>query len=485
MVYHKKLIIALLVLIASSVAVGQQYRDAVFLHQSTGSAYYYGTGQICVLSGGGTSATNWQMDVVNFNTNHGFTGGDAFIITQRGVPTGGSPLGASNSIEYWYHTFKNDAGYEAQYNYVHGFRSTYSIIIIKECFTWHDYTTEAQVNTVKQQVRVVADSMEAYPNTFWVWWTTAPHNAQRPWEKVLADWMKDTTWAANIYILDYFNLLADEYGAQETQYRCSPTDQHPNGLAVNTFSYLMIDLMFDAALAYEGYTPSGADHISFNMQPNNTQMGSTILPPVTVRIEDASNNLVSGDMRNIIIAIHDNPNSGALSGILTRSAVNGVATFNDLSIDSAGNGYTLMASSNPALIGDTSIPFNVFPEVPPEPHHLRIYVEPTNTEINNIISPITVWVEDIDSNIVFDDSRMIYVIIGNNPSGGTLIGTTSVQAAGGRATFGDLRINAAGDGYTLVFGCTPPLNNVFTASFNITPSVNIPGRKFIVKQRPL
>jgi hypothetical protein len=47
----------------------------------------------------------------------------------------------------------------------------------------------------------------------------------------------------------------------------------------------------------------------------------------------------------ITIALGSNPGSAALGGTLVRGATNGVATFNDLEIDKAGVGYTLIASS--------------------------------------------------------------------------------------------------------------------------------------------
>ena len=47
----------------------------------------------------------------------------------------------------------------------------------------------------------------------------------------------------------------------------------------------------------------------------------------------------------VTIAIGTNPASGTLSGTLSRAAVAGVATFDDLSINNIGSGYTLIASS--------------------------------------------------------------------------------------------------------------------------------------------
>ena len=44
------------------------------------------------------------------------------------------------------------------------------------------------------------------------------------------------------------------------------------------------------------------------------------------------------------LSLGNNPGGGTLSGTLTVAAVNGVATFNNLSINAAGSGYTLVAT---------------------------------------------------------------------------------------------------------------------------------------------
>ena len=102
--------------------------------------------------------------------------------------------------------------------------------------------------------------------------------------------------------------------------------------------------------------------LAFGVQPTNTDKDATINPAVTVRILDASNNLVTSSTRNVTLAIGTNPSSGTLSGTTTVAAVGGIATFSNLSINNAGNGYTLVASSalpTPASTTATSTLFNI------------------------------------------------------------------------------------------------------------------------------
>jgi hypothetical protein len=106
-------------------------------------------------------------------------------------------------------------------------------------------------------------------------------------------------------------------------------------------------------------TPVGAaSKLPFTVQPGNMVSGTIITPAVTVTIQDASGNIVTTSTASVTLAIGTNPSSGTLSGTLTKNAINGVATFNNLSIDKVGTGYTLTAASS-GLTGATSNTFNI------------------------------------------------------------------------------------------------------------------------------
>ncbi len=88
-------------------------------------------------------------------------------------------------------------------------------------------------------------------------------------------------------------------------------------------------------------TAAAASQLAFGQQPSNAIVGATIAPAVTVQILDQYGNLTSSTA-NVSIAIQTG--TGTLSGTTTRAAVGGVATFNNLSINAAGN-FTLRATS--------------------------------------------------------------------------------------------------------------------------------------------
>src|SRR5437763_1327229 len=106
-------------------------------------------------------------------------------------------------------------------------------------------------------------------------------------------------------------------------------------------------------------TSAAADTLAWLVPPSNVAAGAHITPALQVEVRDQFGNRVTAATAGITLAIGTNPSSGALT-VTPRNAVNGVATFDDASIDKAGSGYTLVASSG-GLGPATSGPFNVMP----------------------------------------------------------------------------------------------------------------------------
>src|SRR5712691_883537 len=104
--------------------------------------------------------------------------------------------------------------------------------------------------------------------------------------------------------------------------------------------------------------PPPPTHLGFTQQPQTTQAGATLTPPVQVAALDASEQVVQGFTGAITLALGANPGGGTLSGGAPVNAVNGVATFPALSIDKPGTAYTLRATAS-GLTDATSSAFNV------------------------------------------------------------------------------------------------------------------------------
>ena len=141
-----------------------------------------------------------------------------------------------------------------------------------------------------------------------------------------------------------------------------------------------------------------------------------------------------------------------------------MATFGDLSIDKAGTGYTLVATSD-LLTSDPSNPFDITPGAASQ---LVFTTQPSNTTATDPITPpVEVTVEDAEGNAVTSFNGDITVAIGTNAGGtGILSGDTDVTAADGVATFDDLSIDVAADGYTLT-ASGDSLSGFTSGTFNI------------------
>ena len=109
-------------------------------------------------------------------------------------------------------------------------------------------------------------------------------------------------------------------------------------------------------------TPVVAVNLRFVQQPTKTagaQANALITPSPQVEAVDGSGTRVASFTGPITIALVTAPAGAVITGTLTRNAVAGVATFNDLRISIAGN-YTLQASSG-SLRAGTSVSFVTTP----------------------------------------------------------------------------------------------------------------------------
>ena len=93
-------------------------------------------------------------------------------------------------------------------------------------------------------------------------------------------------------------------------------------------------------------------------------------------------------------------------------------------------------------------PVGFGPSRPGAPVKLAFRIQPRDTTAGVAISPVVVVaIQDVSGNTVTNTSWAVAVALGANPGGGTLLGTTTVDAVNGVATFGDLAIRQPGVGY--------------------------------------
>jgi hypothetical protein len=106
--------------------------------------------------------------------------------------------------------------------------------------------------------------------------------------------------------------------------------------------------------------PGPAAKLAFAAQPVDTPTG-VALPPVTVEVLDNFGNLVTSDnTESVTLAVASGPGSFTAGSTLKATAVNGVATFSNLTLVKPGT-YQLSALDPGLLTGPASAAFTVEP----------------------------------------------------------------------------------------------------------------------------
>ena len=195
-------------------------------------------------------------------------------------------------------------------------------------------------------------------------------------------------------------------------------------------------------------TPGPANLLIISVQPSATVAGQVFAPAIVVTAQDNMGNTATGFGGVVTLGI--SPGTGTagatLAGTSSVGAVAGVATFSSLSIAKAGTAYTLVASAANTA-GATTGPFDI--AIGP-PSQLAYDVAPTTTFAGGQIAPaVQVVIQDAAGNTETTYTGDVTIVLGTNPGGAVLSGTTTVAAVGGIATFGDLRLDKSGTGYTL------------------------------------
>ncbi len=158
---------------------------------------------------------------------------------------------------------------------------------------------------------------------------------------------------------------------------------------------------------------------------------------------DSTGNVDPNYTGQVSVALANNSGQAALGGTLTTNAVNGVAAFSGLTVSSSGSGFTFAASS-PGLTAGTSPPMDV------EPDQLVVTTPPPATVTAGNPFGLVVTAEDGSGKTDTSFTGNVTVSLNNSTTtNATLVGTTTVAAVAGVATFSGLSVDEAGDDWTL------------------------------------
>ena len=173
--------------------------------------------------------------------------------------------------------------------------------------------------------------------------------------------------------------------------------------------------------------PAPPIQLTWTRQPTTTQVLARVdsaAGGVQVTVQDSVGNTVNAT-NSITVALFDNPTGAILGGTKTRSAVAGVATFDDLTVNKVGT-YTMIANAT-GLSNDVSASFDIV-SGPVSASQSTVSAAPTTITASNgsSTSTITITARDAGSNPI----QGATVVLSATGSGNTLtqpIGTTNAS----------------------------------------------------------
>jgi adhesin/invasin len=202
----------------------------------------------------------------------------------------------------------------------------------------------------------------------------------------------------------------------------------------------------------------------FDVQPTDSVAGAAFQPDVQVGFLDASGHPTTQGAVPVALVLGGGSQGGALSGNATVNPVAGIAAFPGLSIQKAGDGYTLMATAS-GFFPVTSTPFNVAAGAPMQ---LGFAVQPSNVVAGAVMTPaVEVQIEDAFGNVVPHAMETVTLQLEGETTGAVLGGPVTGVPVNGVAGFVGLVINRAGTGYTLS-ATASPLTGATSTSFAVT-----------------
>lgn len=213
-------------------------------------------------------------------------------------------------------------------------------------------------------------------------------------------------------------------------------------------------------------TPGRATRLVVSVEPPGNLAPNAPFSIVVLAL-DANGNVDPTYNNFVNVSFANNPSGAVLGGTKSARARGGVVTFNNLSINQLGAGFTLKVSSGGLATG-VSTPVNVLAATATT---LSISSQATTAALN---SPIRLAISAVDAQGNLDPTfnGNISVQLVNNAGGATLTGNLTARAVDGLATFSGLALSNLGSGYTIKAN-SPGLASVVSAPISIIPATPV------------
>lgn len=128
----------------------------------------------------------------------------------------------------------------------------YDVILFKSCFPVSNIESDGQLNQYKSYYRTIISRMDQYPNKTFIIVTqpplvpneTSPAAARRA--RAFTGWLKSDEFLKgrkNVFVFDFFNLLAGSDNMLRSEYRVGRYDSHPNDRANREIGPKFVDFI--------------------------------------------------------------------------------------------------------------------------------------------------------------------------------------------------------------------------------------------------
>ena len=174
--------------------------------------------------------------------------------------------------------------------------------------------------------------------------------------------------------------------------------------------------------------------------------------------------LETGFNGDLSVALANNPAGATLNGTIAVQASKGTATFSSLTLNGAGQGYTLQVSGD----GPSDAVTQSINVTPASATQLVVTSQPLGPVTAGSAFSLTVAAEDAYGNVNPNVSGSVTVALASNPGGATLSGTLTIPFAAGKAMFTGLTLNKAGAGY-VIQATTSGLTATNTTAITVIP----------------
>ena len=195
-------------------------------------------------------------------------------------------------------------------------------------------------------------------------------------------------------------------------------------------------------------------------------LNTAISPAPVVTCFTKGGAIASGYTGNVTMAMAENPTGAALAGTLTVAAVAGLATFSNLTLNRSGKGFTLR-STGAAQAGQT--PRRTTSDKFDIATRLVFTTQPSGGLVDAVLTAFAVTVRDSAGNTDTSYNGVIELTVYSGPN--AMLGTSSVTAVSGVATFSDISFDEEGNYSLLASAATVQTaytpSSVVSAGFSI------------------